>query len=164
MVSPLYAANNMIRRANEQEGVGLTNLKLQKLLYVLYAKYYYETDVSLFPDRFEAWQYGPVLTKVYDVFKLEGPNPITDMRPDPNGKVMVISEAGHFGECFDYIWSSYAHKPASYLVGLTHGKENPGYETAWRRAVTSNGGGYGAFIKDEDIKEDGEKWFAGGSK
>jgi len=161
MISPLYAANNMIKRANEQ-AVNLTHLKLQKLLYILYTKYYYDTSDSLFPDRFEAWQYGPVLSKLYDIFKEEGADPIVDLRPNANGKILIVSETEAFGECFDYVWANYAHKTASYLVGLTHGAENPQYETAWRKAVNSHGG-YGVFMKDDDIKEDGEMWFAQGN-
>ena len=159
MVSPLYAANNMIRRANEQ-GVNLTNLKLQKLLYILYAKYYVETKDALFSNRFEAWQYGPVLSDIYEIFKEEGSKPITEYRPDANGKVLVVSEAGVFGACFDYIWGKYARQSASYLVDMTHGKvENPEQrKVAWQLAVEELG--LGAFMDDDEIKKDGEMWFA----
>ena len=156
MISPLYAANNMIRRASEQE-VNLTNLKLQKLLYLLYARYYIDAKVSLFPDRFEAWKYGPVLTEIYDIFKKEGADPIVDMRPNANGDTFVVSETGAFGASFDFVWGNYARKSASYLVGLTHGDEDPGYTTAWKKAVED--GGIGSFMKDSDIQKDGEHWF-----
>jgi uncharacterized phage-associated protein len=155
MISPLYAANNMIQRANEQ-GVILTNLKLQKLLYILYAKYYFDNKTSLFPDRFEAWQYGPVLTAIYEIFKYEGANPLVDLRPDGNGRILIVSEKGMFGECFDNIWTNYARKSANYLVGLTHGNENPEYETAWQKAYNKHPG---AFLEDRDIAKDGEMWF-----
>ena len=156
MISPLYVANNMILRARKQ-GINLTNLKLQKLLYILYARYYHDAGYSLFPDRFEAWQYGPVLTNVYEVFKKEEANTIIDLRPDANGEVLIASEKDTFGASLDFVWANYARKTAAYLVGLTHGKENPGYTTAWKKAVDSKG--YEAFIEDSDIKEDGEKWF-----
>lgn len=156
MISPLYAANNMIRRAREQ-GVNLTNLKLQKLLYLLYTKYYFDTGDSLFPDRFEAWQYGPVLTEIYDIFKIEGSKPIVDLRPDANGEVLIISETGIFGECFDYVWSNYARQGAANLVDLTHGDEKSEYKTAWRIAYDESPG---KFLIDDNIKKDGEEWFA----
>jgi uncharacterized phage-associated protein len=159
MISPIYAANNMIRKAS-RHGISLTNLKLQKLLYILYAKYYFDVGGSLFSDRFEAWQYGPVLTDIYEIFKREEARQIVDMRPDANGKILVVSETGSFGICFEYVWDNFANKGASYLVGLTHGDENPGYVTAWRKAVDTKG--LGAFMEDEDIKKDGEMWF--GSK
>jgi len=157
MISPMYVANNMINRANAQD-VTLTNLKLQKLMYILYAKFLHETGYSLFSDRFEAWKYGPVLTKVYDVFKIEGANPIVNLRPDNNGQIMIASETGDFGKCFDFVWGNYARKTARELVEITHGTNDVGnYETAWRITVTERG--LGGFIKDEEIKNDGIKWF-----
>ena len=156
MISPIYVANNMIRRANDQD-ISLTNLKLQKLLYILYTRYLFHTKEPLFSDRFEAWKYGPVLSDVYDVFKREGANPIIDMRPDSNGQVLIASEVGEFGESFDDIWAKYARQSASDLVGLTHGSENSEYETAWRKTIRDRG--LGALMNDEDIKQDGEKWF-----
>ena len=139
--------------------MNLTNLKLQKLLYILYAKYFVITSSALFANRFEAWQYGPVLSDIYEVFKSEGSNPIREYRPDANGKVLVVSEIGDFGECFNFIWLKYAHKSAAYLVDLTHGKvENTANrETAWKKAVNKNG--LGAFLDDYEIKGDGEMWF-----
>ena len=161
MISPLYAANNMIRRANEQ-GVILTNLKLQKLMYILYAKYHVDTNNPLFSNRFEAWQYGPVLSELYEIFKEEGSKSITEYRPDANGRMLVVSEAGDFGACFDYVWGNYARRTASYLVDMTHGKvENPEQrKVAWQKAVEEHG--IGAFIEDCEIIKDGEMWFAEG--
>ena len=159
MVSPLYVANNMIRRAKEQE-VNLTNLKLQKLLYFLYTRYYFDTDNTnaLFSDRFEAWQYGPVLADIYEIFKGEGSNQIVDMRPDANGRVLVVSETGKFGASFDFVWGNYARKSAAELVAITHGADGSPTKTAWRKTVDEKG--LGAFIEDEDIMKDGEVWFA----
>ena len=158
MISPLYAANNLIRRANEQ-AINLTSLKLQKLLYLLYTMYLYNTDESLFPDRFEAWQYGPVLTDIYNIFKIEGSNPITEMRPDGNGRILIVSEKGIFGDIFDNVWTKYARESAFFLVTLTHGESNSSYKTAWRKAVDRYKGEFGAFLEDDDIKKDGEFWF-----
>jgi uncharacterized phage-associated protein len=160
MISPLYAANSMIWRASNQ-GVSLTNLKLQKLLYIFYAKYLYDAKNPLFPDRFEAWKYGPVLTAVYDIFKKEEANPIVGLRPDANGQMLIISETSRFYPSLNFVWNNYAQKSASYLVGLTHGiyeNKDPEYKTAWRRAIGDNEC-YGAFIKDDDILKDGEMWF-----
>ena len=156
MISPIYAANNMIRRAKEQD-LKITNLKLQKLLYFLYTRYLFDTKTPLFSNRFEAWQYGPVLTEIYDIFKIEGANPIVDLRPDANGKILVVSEEGAFGESFDRVWARYARMSAANLVALAHGEENADYITAWRKTVRDRG--IGALMHDEDIMLDGEEWF-----
>jgi len=162
MVSPIYVANNLIRRATVQRDVELTHLKLQKLLYLIYAKYLVTSGESLFSSRFEAWQYGPVLSDIYEIFKNEGSRNLTDYRPDSNGKILVVTESGAFGECFDHVCSKYARKSASYLVRMTHGiEENPSERTtAWKQAVDALG--IGAFMDDAEIKKDGEMWFAAG--
>jgi uncharacterized phage-associated protein len=46
----------------------LSNLKLQKLLYFAFRNYYKESKEvgkALFKDRFEAWDYGPVIRDIY---------------------------------------------------------------------------------------------------
>lgn len=67
----LYTAYNF--------GDSLTNLKLQKLLYYVQAEYLVKHNGKpLFYENIEAWQYGPVVREVYDVYKYFGRNPIND--------------------------------------------------------------------------------------
>lgn len=47
----------------------INNLKLQKLLYYFYAKYLVEGKGNPFSEKFEKWQYGPVLPDVYHTYK-----------------------------------------------------------------------------------------------
>ena len=156
MSFPIYAANNFIKRGTERD-IPISNLKLQKLLYLLYTKYVHETGKLLFSDSVEAWQYGPVNVMVYAVCSSDGSNPITEMKSDNNGKTRFLSEAGVFGEVFDFVWSQYSKKSASELIGITHGVDNPNYITAWRRAYDS--GGPGTALDEEDIVQDGAEWF-----
>lgn len=59
---------------NEKEREYPTNLKLQKMLYFIYAIYYYKTNKKLFIENFEAWKYGPVIRELYEFFKEKGVN------------------------------------------------------------------------------------------
>jgi len=152
MTSPLYAANNFIDKANVN-GVNLTHLKLQKLLYILYARFLAVTEAPLFPDRFEAWQLGPVLREVYDIFNIHKAEPIIELRPNANGKVCVIRESGDFGKCFDEVWAKYGRESAHDLVETTHQKDS-----AWSKTVARDGG-IGGFLDDADIAKDGAMWF-----
>lgn len=43
----------------------ITNLKLQKLLYIIQASSIHYLDCPAFIDTIEAWQYGPVVPSVY---------------------------------------------------------------------------------------------------
>lgn len=65
-----YKAVDVARRMVQlsiDNGLWLTNLKLQKVLYFAWADYFRETKGGhLFDDRhFEAWKYGPVVPDVY---------------------------------------------------------------------------------------------------
>ena len=46
----------------------MTNLRLQKVLYFLQGFTFQRYDLPLFPDRIEAWTYGPVVPDVYAHF------------------------------------------------------------------------------------------------
>ena len=59
---------------NEREGI--TNLKLQKVLYFAQAYYLAKLNRALFSDKIEAWKYGPVIPGVYKRYKSKKSNPI----------------------------------------------------------------------------------------
>jgi len=104
MVSPLYAANNIIIRERDTSTT-LSHLKLQKLLYMLYACFLAKFNASLFSARFVAWPYGPVLTDIYDILKKYGSKNITDLCRNSEGKIMIVVEEGSFKECFEELWT-----------------------------------------------------------
>ena len=151
MVSPLIVSNNFILRAAEHSQT-ITPMKLQKLLYLLYARFLAETDRSLFSDRFEKWQYGPVLSEVYTAFKKYGSGTITTFCPDSNGEVLLVDEShAEFRACFDDVWDRYGCMTGITLSNITH-QEN----SAWTKVRHM-----GDFLRDEDIRVDGERFFAG---
>lgn len=56
-------ANNVLNRAfAEKRRISL--MKLQKILYFAAAEYQKKTGQPLFSERFETWQYGPVLRSI----------------------------------------------------------------------------------------------------
>jgi len=147
MLSPLVYANTIIKRSLQTD-VPVSPLKLQKLLYFLYAYYYSVNEQPLFAANFEKWKYGPVVSEVYQAFQKYGGNRITDFAYDCNGKVTVIDERHQaFSECLQAVWSKYGNYTGNELSTLTHGEG-----TAWSKAE-------GPFLKIEDIKEDGRHFF-----
>lgn len=51
-----------------RDGVPITNLQLQKILYFIQCAFLKETGAPLFPENFEAWKLGPVIPEVYYAF------------------------------------------------------------------------------------------------
>jgi len=63
-------ANELIRVAHET-GKSISNMKLQKLLYLAQGIHLaMKNDAPLFEDSIEAWKYGPVVPSVYHKFKI----------------------------------------------------------------------------------------------
>lgn len=76
----LQIANYIVHYANEMySDLSLTHLKLQKILYYVtteFLKMHPELD-SLYSEKIEKWQFGPVVASVYNEFKTYGGKSIT---------------------------------------------------------------------------------------
>jgi len=147
LLSPLVYANTIIRRALQAK-IPITPMKLQKLLYFLFARYLYQHDAPLFANNFEKWQHGPVVSEVYREFSKYGANSITNFARDSDRKVYLVDEKNEkFMKCFDEVWDRYHAMSGWELSNRTHEEG-----TAWRKAE-------GLFLALEDIKQDGGRFF-----
>jgi uncharacterized phage-associated protein len=64
-------------------GWTLTNLEIQKILYVAQMEHLERTKAPLFPEEFEAWQHGPVVSDLYHSLKQFKKEPVKDVFDDP---------------------------------------------------------------------------------
>ncbi len=71
MLDTLNVARYIINYSN-QEKYGISNLRLQKLLYFVQAYYLISSGNPCFGDCIEAWDFGPVVPVVYHEFKRFG--------------------------------------------------------------------------------------------
>jgi len=146
MFSLPHVTNSIIKRANDTD-VPLTQMKLQKLLYFFYKSYLQRTGQPLFSERFEPWQYGPVLSDVYEAFRKYRGNPIKSYYPDPDGSSNYVSgmPGGDFQCSLDDTWTKYAQYSGLQLSNFTH-RENG----AWHNAVNKNA----HVLSDMDIQNE----------
>ncbi len=105
---------------DNQEREGITNLKLQKILYFAQAYYIAKLGRALFSDDIEAWEYGPVVSRVYKKYRSNGSNPIID-----DGKSSLSEEDK---KVVQIIWNTFGGYSASKLVNITHA------HTPWKEA------------------------------
>ena len=140
MISALDVANTFLDRA-KSEDIDITPMKLQKLIYIFYKDYLKETQEKLFDERFETWQYGPVLRSVYNVFKKYRANHIKEFYYFENNKYSTIAlPAGSVvKKIFDNVWKTYGMIDGIRLSEMTHQQG-----TAW----------YKSNINDEPYLED----------
>ncbi len=105
---------------------GITNLKLQKLLYFAQAVFLSVKKDKLFEDEIEAWPYGPVVPAVYRKYKSFA-NQVIEEKNCQFGDIEGDSKA-----LLEDIWSVYGKYSAHELVNITHS------HLPWRVAVESN--------------------------
>ena len=147
VVCQLAHVTNTILNKAKVERVPISQMKLQKLLYFLYKEYIQETGKPLFPERFEPWEYGPVISEVYYAFKDSGSKSLTRYLPDAEGKYQMINcdDNTEFGRIFNSVWNRYKNYSGIELSKLSHSQGG-----AWRKAVFNNN----IFLTDSDIQNE----------
>ena len=117
MTNAIDIATLFVKHANKSAENDLTNLKLQKILYLAQGHYLGNTHGSpLFEESVEAWPLGPVVREVYETFSVLGASPITLLDIPEDAKEVDESVVPYI----DFIWKKYGKYSASYLVKLTH--------------------------------------------
>ena len=108
-----------------QEGDLITNLKMQKLLYYAQAWYLVNFDKPLFDDQILAWNFGPVVKSVYDVYKEFRHTPIIFEEDfEENIKQFNKYDLRFLDEFYDQFSCYSAHD----LINLSHN------EAPWKKA------------------------------
>ena len=102
---------------------GISNLKLQKLVYYAQGFYLALIEEPLFEDDIEAWAHGPVVPDLYHDYKEFGREVIEpDSRFRPHTR-LTRDEIGHIEDIFDVFGQFSAWK----LRNMTH-DESPWIE------------------------------------
>ncbi len=136
MITAKDVAQFFIMKGLENDDEGISNLKLQKLLY--YAKGFYLAiwGKPLFPEKIEAWTHGPVVPEIYHYYKRYGSNPIDQQEYDPLKKFSKEQI-----EFLNEIWSVFGQYSAWKLRDMTH-NEKPWIDHEADASV----------IKDEELR------------
>lgn len=148
MISTQVIANTILMLSFD-ENIPVSPMKLQKLMYFTYKDYLKTHNSSLFADRFECWQYGPVLSSIYYEFNHFGAKPINKFARDANGNVTVV-DMGYVSEVTKSIqntWDKYKHYSGIQLSNLTH-KSDSAWSCANKKSSRT--------LEDEDIKNEPE--------
>ena len=109
-------------QAESESGDGMTNLRLNKLLYFAQGYCLAEYDHPLFMDKIEAWDFGPVVPSVYHQYKGFKKNVIEDSAAD-RGR---FSDA-EFNLILD-IYRTMKQFSTAKLVDMSHETGSPWYD------------------------------------
>ena len=67
MYTILDIADYIIQSSNEKH-IGMSNLKLQAVLYFLQAEFLVRKNEVCFKEKIEAWSFGPVVRSIYEKY------------------------------------------------------------------------------------------------
>lgn len=138
-VSTFAAARRMCERSDWT----LTNLELQKMLYLAQMMFMGTHDGErLLNGAFEAWDYGPVIPVLYSQVKSFGSAPIKDIFFGV-GEVKDQDRAKMLDDAYDQL----SPKTAGQLVSITHWNKG-----AWAKHYRQ--GALGITIPDADILQE----------
>ena len=100
---------------SNQKDYGISNLKLQKILYFVQAYFLIsEPSRCCFEEKIEAWDFGPVVPKAYREYKQFGSSDI----PDTGDNINIISDEDQ--KLIRTVIEKFADYSVTDLVSLTH--------------------------------------------
>lgn len=108
-------ANKIIAKTDSENGETISNLKLQKMLYYMQGFHYAFFESPLFEEDIVAWNYGPVVTSVYDAFRYFGKDAI---KLDEGVEIISLSEDEE--DVFNQVYEVYSQYSAIRLMNMTH--------------------------------------------
>ena len=118
----------------------ITNLALQKLLYLAHAQFFMGHDKPLVSGYFEAWKFGPVMPSIYKTLKKFGREPITELFEEIDlfsGEVSQLPQLRdqHVIDHLTGVLFYFGRYSAGQLVDVTHASEGP-WHHIWHKSRT----------------------------
>lgn len=112
------------------DGDLITPLKMQKLVYLAYAKTLAKNNKKLFEEKIEAWPMGPVVPSLYNELKRYGSSPIPEsyIGTRKDFKNVENKFSPDLKATVDEVYENYIGKSAFELVTLVH------EDLAWKKA------------------------------
>ncbi|WP_295942909.1 type II toxin-antitoxin system antitoxin SocA domain-containing protein [uncultured Xanthomonas sp.] len=138
------AVANLILDIAESEGMDISNLALQKILFFCHGWCIAKLGKPLVKQEFEAWQYGPVLQHVYREFKSFDRAPIKSRarKLDPMTGKKVDLEITLDEDTVKLVHAAtkfYAKLRPGTLVEMSHAPGGP-WDRAWNHGGAINPG------------------------
>jgi uncharacterized phage-associated protein len=152
MSADIRAVANFILDLAERQGIGLSNMAVNKIAYFAYEDFLLAKEQKLTNAKIEAWLHGPVFRELYSSFKNFGEELITARATRPDAKT------GHRVKCtldlctddlafLEASVSKYFCKSAAQLRNFSHLPGSP-WDRTWNHSGTTNSGMH---ISDELI-------------
>ncbi len=105
---------------------GITHLKLQKLLYFAQGITLATLEKPLFNEKIVAWEHGPVIKEVYDVYHKYGKKELkTGSTNEKDRIVSQIENDNDVAKTLNFVYDNFAIYTAWQLRDMTHEEGTP---------------------------------------
>lgn len=141
MASSITVANRFLELANAK-GDALTPMQLLKLVYIAHGWMLGLYGRPLIGDDVEAWQYGPVIPRLYASIRHYRSNPVTNLIRGRHSDNLDDMET----DIVDQVYNLYGAKSGPALSRLTHQPGSP-WHSVYRH-------GYNGIVIPMDLIED----------
>lgn len=113
-----------------EEGKFVTQMKLQKMVYMAHGYHLAIYNEPLIKEEFQAWKFGPVVPSIYQDYKLYGSDRIIDIGLiSSTYNVADLHQLDNKAvEAIDYTWQATKGLSATDLSSWSHRKEGPWYK------------------------------------
>lgn len=142
MEDVIKVASYVCLRYEKEYGERIDEMKLHKLLYLIQRESIIQTGEPMFPDRFQAWRFGPVMVEVRNLYKVDGLKTSLDE-----------AAVEKYKDIFDKVFETFSGKDSWTLSCLTH------CEYSYKKARGEKLKKYddcSEYIDTEDIRVDAE--------
>lgn len=115
---------------------GISDLKLQKLLYYAQGICLSMTGKRMFTNKIYAWDHGPVVKEVYDIYKKYGNEYIPNISNEKNDKIVnKIENDNKVSKILKIVYDNFAIYTAWQLRNMTHQVDSPWYKTPRNKEI-----------------------------
>jgi len=132
-------AKYFLSLTDEESGELISNLKLQKLIYYAQGFHLAFFDTPLFPEKIEAWTYGPVVPDIYHEYKDHG---ACSIPAPPDFDISKYDDQTK--DLLNEVYNVFGQFSAWKLADMTH--QEPPFENAYKK-------GPGSIITHESLKK-----------
>ena len=119
MLSAVTVANYFLHKG-QKDGISMSPMKLLKLVYIAHGWNLGIHGEPLIRERIKAWDYGPVVPKVYHAVKQFGRRPITEPIPAVKETILPTTRL-----LLDRVWDVYRGFSGAELSTMTHADGTP---------------------------------------
>jgi uncharacterized phage-associated protein len=116
-----FVADYIIAKGDKPNGEPLTQLGLQKLVYLCQGWHLALMDETLFREEIYAYELDPVVKELRVRFRFFGSDPLTTATITDAERILSAGAK----RVIDSVWNRYARIPTSRLVDLTHESGSP---------------------------------------